>query len=138
MSRKFIGFTGNREGLSDDQKTKIKEILDKCETDITVLHGDCVGADTDFHNLCINYKQRNPDKNLTIHIYPPNNKTMRAFNVGDLIMNEEPYLVRNDNILKNSHYLIACPIDKNIEILRSGTWSTIRKARKQNKIIYIL
>ena len=53
-------------------------------------------------------------------------------------MDEAPYLERNLNIIKNSSILIACPIDKNNEELRSGTWSTIRKARKLNKIIHIL
>ena len=33
---------------------------------------------------------------------------------------------------------IKCPIDKNTETLRSGTWSTIRKARKKNLLLYIL
>lgn len=34
--------------------------------------------------------------------------------------------------------LLACPIDKNREDLRSGTWSTIRKARKHNLLIHLL
>jgi len=53
-------------------------------------------------------------------------------------MKEEPYLKRNLNIIKNSSILIACPIDKNREDLRSGSWSTIRKARKYNLLIYLL
>lgn len=53
-------------------------------------------------------------------------------------MPEKPYLKRNDDIIKNSQILIACPIDKTKEILRSGTWSTIRKARKLDKNVLIL
>jgi hypothetical protein len=53
-------------------------------------------------------------------------------------MDEKPYLERNLNIIKYSFVLIACPIDKNKEEFRSGTWSTIRQAKKLNKLIYIL
>ncbi len=131
-----IGFTGNRYGLKQDQVEQIKLILDKYNN-IIVIHGDCVGSDTDFHNLCIKYRETNLNKNINIHIYPPNNPSLRAFNKGDLLMKEEPYLKRNLNIIKNSDILIACPIDKNKEILRSGTWSTIRQAKKKNLPTYI-
>jgi len=53
-------------------------------------------------------------------------------------MPEKTYLERNLDIVKNSSLLIACPINKNKEELRSGTWSTIRKARKHKLTIYIL
>ena len=132
-----IGFTGNRHGLTVEQKEQIKLILDKYDN-IIVSHGDCVGSDTDFHNLCMKYKKENADKKIMIHIYPPNNSTLRAFNKGDILFEEKPYLERNANIVKNSSILIACPIDKNKEELRSGTWSTIRQARKHKIFVYVL
>ena len=49
-----IGFTGTRKGLTPIQKEEIKLILDKYDN-IIVSHGDCIGSDTDFHNLIINY-----------------------------------------------------------------------------------
>jgi len=137
MDNVVIGFTGNRYGITKKQKIAIKNILAEYEN-MTVMHGDCVGADSDFHDICVKYRKNNPDKKLTIHIFPPTDNKHRAFKNGDLIMKQKPYLRRNDDILKNSDILIACPIDKDNEILRSGTWSTIRKARKQNKIIHLL
>jgi hypothetical protein len=131
-----IGFTGNRHGLRKDQEEQIKLILDKYDNMI-ISHGDCIGSDTDFHKLCVNYKETHLDKKIEIHIYPPNNPKLRAFNEGDLIMEEKPYLERNLNIIKNSSILIACPIDKNKEELRSGTWSTIRQAKKRNLFIHL-
>lgn len=131
-----IGFTGNRYGLKPEQEEQIKLLLDKYDN-IIVSHGDCVGSDTEFHNICINYKNTHSDKKITIYIFPPNNPKLRAFNKGDVLMEERPYLERNLNILKNSSILIACPIDKNKEELRSGTWSTIRQARKLNIDTYI-
>ena len=115
-----IGFTGNRYGLNQEQKEKILMILDKYD-DIIVSHGDCVGSDTDFHNICINYKETYPTKKIIITIFPPSNSTLRAFNKGDLLMKKKPYLQRNLDIIKNSNILIACPINKNKEELRSGT-----------------
>ena len=132
-----IGFTGNRNGLNQEQKERILMILDKYD-DIIVSHGDCVGSDTDFHNICINYKETYPTKKIIITIFPPSNPTLRAFNKGDLLMKEKPYLQRNLDIIKNSNILIACPINKNKEVLRSGTWSTIRRAKKQNITVHIL
>lgn len=132
-----IGFTGNRHGLTSEQKDQIISILDKYNN-VIVSHGDCVGSDTDFHQLCVHYKNINPNKKIRIDIYPPNIPTLRAYNQGDKLMDEKPYLQRNLDIIKNSSILIACPIDKNKEELRSGTWSTIRKARQNNLTIYIL
>jgi hypothetical protein len=133
----FIGFTGNRFGLTEEQKFDIKNIFHHFDN-INVSHGDCIGADTDFHNLCLEYRNLNPHKILKIQIFPPDDSKMRAFNNGDFLMPEKPYLKRNDDIINNSEILIACPIDKNREILRSGTWSTIRKARKLGKQTYVL
>ncbi len=132
-----IGFTGNRYGLNHEQKLQIISILDKYNNFI-LSHGDCIGSDTDFHNLSLNYKNKHPHKKIMIHIYPPNDHKLRAFNIGDLIMDEKPYLQRNLDIVKNSSILIACPIDKYNEQLRSGTWYTIRKAIKHKLILYIL
>jgi hypothetical protein len=132
-----IGFTGNRHGITQEQQFQIIEILDKYDN-LIVSHGDCIGSDTDFHNICINYKNTHENKKIRIDIYPPDNPKLRAFNQGDLIMDEKPYLQRNLDIIKNSLVLIACPIDKNKEELRSGTWSTIRQARKQKLTIHIL
>jgi len=136
MSIIRIGFTGNRYGLNEEQRNQIINLLDKYDNMI-ILHGDCIGSDTDFHNLCINYRNLKSSKKIIIHIYPPDKSTLRGFNKGDLIMDMKPYLDRNMDIINNSDLLVACPFDKNKEELRSGTWSTIRQARKKKMKIYI-
>ena len=136
MEQIKIGFTGNRYGLRPYQKIQIEALLDKYKH-VTVSHGDCVGSDTDFHNLCTRYKIDHPEKTVTVHIYPPDNPVLRGFNKGDVIMPEKPYLHRNMDIIKNCSILIGCPVDKNKEELRSGTWSTIRQARKLKLTTYI-
>jgi metallophosphoesterase superfamily enzyme len=61
-----IGFIGNhRYDLNSEQKDKIISILDKYDN-IIVLHGDSIGSDTDFHNLCMNYRKEHPNKKIRI------------------------------------------------------------------------
>jgi len=81
-----IGFTGNRYGLTFEQKTQIISILDKYNN-LIVSHGDCVGSDTDFHNLCVHV-----NKKIQIYVFPPNDPKLRGFNQGDMIMEKKPYL----------------------------------------------
>lgn len=132
-----IGFTGNRHGLTANQRAQILLILDQYDHMI-LAHGDCVGSDTDFHQLCVDYRARHPQKTLRIDIYPPNITTLRAFNAGDAVMPPKPYLERNLDIVLNSTILIGCPMDKHKEEWRSGTWSTIRKARQHQLTVHIL
>lgn len=51
-------------------------------------------------------------------------------------MVEKPYLKRNIDIVDNTDILIGCPSGE--EIVRSGTWHTIRYAKKQNKKIMMI
>ena len=133
----MIGFTGNRFGLTENQKKEIRTIFDTYQN-ITLYHGDCIGADTMFHELCVEYKKNNINKIINVIIFPPDDDKLRGFNKSDIIMPPKPYLKRNEDIVNKCNVLIACPIDKNKEILRSGTWTTIRKARKLNKTIHLL
>lgn len=116
-----IGFTGTRRGMTQAQKCLFRQIL----TDIgcsTFSHGDCIGADADAHDIA-------DDEGLPIIIHPPENSSKRAFKTATIIMPERPYLVRNHAIVDTSHHLIACPGECE-EQLRSGTWATVRYARK--------
>ena len=126
-----IGFTGSRNGMSNEQKLQVKNyLLSLQHLNLTVHHGDCKGSDRDFHNICTDLQS------IKIIIHPPNCSTMRAFCNSDTILQERPFLLRNRDIVDSSEVLIACPINNN-EIMRSGTWSTIRYARKCNKQVNI-
>ena len=132
-----IGFTGSRTGMSQTQAKAITDILDSY-SDIVVLHGDCVGADTEFHKLCVAYRVAHPEKTIVIHIYPPTYANLRSFNNPDKLMPAKYYLERNKDIIMNSDFIIACPVDKDREEVRSGTWSTIRHAKVNNLQVHIL
>lgn len=117
-----IGFTGTRNGMTAKQKKVVAEII-KMKSPIFVVHGDCEGADTDFHNICLPL--------FPIRIRPCNHKS-RAWNDGASdIMNVKSPLERNKDIVRDSNLLVATPPTSE-EIKRSGTWHTIRHARKMN------
>lgn len=125
-----IGFTGTRKGLRVDQIDSIIKTLD-IYTNIIVIHGDCIGADTDFHRTCLKYRIEYPEKKVTINIFPPIGNKLRGFNIGDHTHEPKDYLARNLAIVRASDIIIACPLDAQMQEIRSGTWYTIRQARKR-------
>lgn len=102
------------------------------ELELHVLHhGDCVGADSQAHRLA---KQLN----VWIVVHPPINQSARAFCDGDEIQGIAPYLTRNRKIAEEARDgLIATPKEA-VEMLRSGTWATIRYARKLQRRVWIV
>lgn len=136
----ILGMTGSREGISKQAKLVLEDFLFTNKDRITkVHHGDCKGADSIFHDEIINHNENNPDNTIEIFIHPPSIKTMRNFNKGENVVNlsPKPYLDRNKDIVNSSNMLIAFP-SSHKEILRSGTWSTIRYANQKNLHLYII
>lgn len=126
-----VGFTGTRNGCTIEQLEALRELFNLYEIE-EGHHGDCIGADNDFHTIAREYGAR-------IVIHPPNNKTYRAYCQGDESWSERPYLVRNKDVVREGEdLLLACP-DGFAERQRSGTWSTVRFARsikRRYMIIY--
>lgn len=131
-----IGFTGTQEGmtvhqmavLSDQLKLIMRSSLS--ETTYWFHHGDCIGADEQAHKIArrIGWK---------IHLHPPIISDKRAFCDYDLIEIEKEYLVRNKDIVNAVSYMYATPKETE-EQLRSGTWSTIRYAKRIFKPLTII
>ena len=126
-----IGFTGTREGMSQHQKEQF--VLKMEELGPTEFHhGDCVGADADAHDIVRAFF---PD--VKIVVYPPVSTKQRAFRQGDEFKEPEPYITRDHKIVDGTECLIGTPL-QNDEILRSGTWATIRYGRKTGKPVFVL
>ena len=125
-----VGFTGTQIGMSDNQKFHLRTILIGATE---FHHGDCIGADEEADAIA-------RDLGIRIVIHPPLDPKKRAFcyQPGDTIRRERPYLVRNRHIVHDTDELVAAPKDANNEELRSGTWSTIREARRTGKKVTIL
>lgn len=133
MVVKHVGVTGSREGMSQLQVEMVTRIL--CDLHTTDLHhGDCVGADKDAHMIGLIVGAK-------IHIHPPIWTKKRAncdVRAGiDVIYPPKLFLARDHDIVDATSALIATP-KQMTEHLRSGTWATVRYARKQRKPIYII
>lgn len=101
--------------------------------DIVAHHGDCIGADAQFHDMV---RIRGGSR---IVIHPPIDEEHRAFCVGaNLCLEPLKHMQRNKQIVACSCMLIATPFDM-VEQDRGGTWKTIgfaRKARIQILIVW--
>lgn len=134
------GFTGTRSGLNQIQKESIVNLLKtnlNSGFGVEVHHGDCIGADSDFHQICEQFIVNQYFQNkITIQIHPPNDSKLRAYCNCSNIFEPKPYLQRNKDIVNQTDILIGCPHSFE-EQTRSGTWMTIRYAKKSNKKILL-
>lgn len=128
-----IGFTGTRHGMSDAQKEAVKAFL-IAEKFNELHHGDCVGSDKDIHDMVVAYREAE-EKKVKIVGHPPKYNKYQANCKCDIMLAKDDYLTRNHNIVDATDILIATPDTK--ERLHSGTWSTVRYARKKDKKVYI-
>lgn len=129
-----VGFTGTsdyqREAQLEALKLKLKELrFDEFH------HGDCINADENAHEIVMMCTT------ATVVIHPPLNTHARAYCKGEasrIIRREpKPYLARNHDIVDETDLLIACPRSK-LEQRRSGTWATVRYARKVGKPVILI
>ena len=91
-------------------------------------HGDCVGGDAIGHAIWT------MERSEPVTVHPPTKPGKRAFCKGDDVRAEAPFLVRDGHIATEVDVLIAVPSTAH-EVRRSGTWTTVRYARKAGKII---
>jgi len=125
-----IGFMGTRHGMSKDQKLELGKLA-RGKDFKEFHHGMCEGSDEQAHQII----EDNAPK-VKIIGHPP--KAMKtAVSVScDKIMDVDTFAKRNKNIVDATDYLVATPDAK--ERAGSGTWKTIRYARKQGKRIYVI
>ena len=129
-----IGFTGTREGMTDKQKRVFLQILTQFNDYSVFHHGLCLGADTEAHQLIRKHT------NMAIYGHPGNNRSMQSlylYSDCDYLSPATGNIERNHAIIHRTDVLIACPFTKE-EIIRSGTWATIRYARKSHREIIII
>lgn len=116
----ILGVTGSRYGGGFRREEKFFQFL--CRNDVSELHhGDCIGWDEECHNMGAHY-------GIKIVIHPPIEDRYRAFCKGGFRLPPKPYLDRNKDIVDAVDFLIAAPDGP--ERQRSGTWSTVRYAKK--------
>ncbi len=133
MPQNTIAMTGTRktETLTDKQLAHFKKCLatSKEQGFDVFRHGDCVGADEKGHHIAVSL-------GYSVRIHPPTDPKYRAFCSSPFVAPALSYQDRNQAMVNNCDMLLALP-KSNQEVQRSGTWMTIRMARKINLPIII-
>ena len=119
--KKIVGVTASPQGLSQRQWQVGQHLLSGV---VEMHHGDCTGGDYDLHVIT---RHVSPEAKIVIH--PPSDDKKRAWCLGDVLYTPDNYRERNDCIVWSSTDLLAFPSSM-VEIMRSGTWMTVRLARK--------
>lgn len=136
-----VGFTGTSKGASPQQlaelEEKLKKILEEHPDHVVELHhGACIGADEQAAIIA---------KRLGFRViaHPgtpkdPKNMMYRSdWNENDVVLPEKPFIERDHDIVDETERLLATPLTR-AEMTRSGTWTTVRYARKQNHPIDLI
>lgn len=131
-TNKHFGMTGTKVGMTSDQKTAFYTIATELRADgYLFLHeGDCVGADENANDIWRELGGK-------VYSHPPVDQRYRAFSKFDLEAPAKPYLKRDHDIVDVSEFMVAFPKGFGEE-LRSGTWATVRYARKVGKAVFIV
>ena len=119
------GFTGTRKGMTLQQGQYTRLAVRHGKPAI-VRHGGAHGADMEFHAL---WREELPRR--FADVWTADAKQAKMFDGQDNVSVNpvmDP-LHRDEEIVRRSKFLIACPHTQKEE-LRSGTWTTIRRARK--------
>ena len=129
MNSTVVGVTASRLGLTEQQKAVASKILNATTE---LHHGDCTGGDYDLHVIT---RTVAPEAKIVIH--PPEKEDLRAWCVGDVLLEPRGYRLRDGDIVAASHVLVAFPHTM-FEITRSGTWMTVRIARSKRVNVVVV
>lgn len=119
-----LGFTGTQHGVTDAQRYSLLFVIARARLNgYEWMHnGDCRGADETAGEIWRSLGGK-------VWLHAPDRDGKRAFLTADRAELPKPYLERNRDIVEQSARMIATPGEM-FEQLRSGTWSTIRHARR--------
>lgn len=128
-----IGFTGTRQGMTDPQRDAVENILARYSGEFT--HGGCNGSDRQVGLIADRL-------GYDVNIRPGDPAQFGFHKLEDAHWNRlydpEPYMVRNQKIVDDGEDLIIATPSKGYEELRSGTWATVRMARKARRRLMIV
>jgi hypothetical protein len=146
----ILGFTGTLNGMTNEQCIAATLRIAGLRPGV-FIHGGATGADSDAHHIIVHHLLPNGLPH-TIEIYPedspvrkryaywlrPHHRIAAKASGRDLILHRpDKPLARNHTIVQRCDHLLATPATFK-EHLRSGTWATIRYARKAGKAITII
>lgn len=135
-----VAFTGTRKGLTPLQRESLRNVLAELPPGMTLHNGVAVGADVECLDLAWS-------SNLSCFVLWPASDdrfdyaktwvySRRALGGVARVNAVVPPLDRNQSMVAACGILIACP--EGPEVLRSGTWSTVRAARRWKREVIIV
>jgi predicted Rossmann-fold nucleotide-binding protein len=132
----ILGFTGTRGELPIEQQAVLVEQLLRLRP-TTVLHGGAPGADELAH------AEVTAMGLVSVEVYPGSGDRYRYWHQrwikeqNFVLKHPMAPLARDKVIARRCDHLLACPGTME-EIVRSGTWATVRYARAAGKPITIV
>lgn len=130
----ILGFTGTRKGMTPAQATAVSVAIPKLYAVLREFHhGCCVGADKEAYDLVRQLA------GCEIVAHPPDKDKYFAFETlhgSHRVLPVKDPLARNRDIVAACDRLWAAP-DSTDAGPRSGTWYTIRQARKAKKELVV-
>jgi hypothetical protein len=144
-----LGFTGTRHGMDEFQKESIALLFTQLLREYDFIefhHGDCIGADAQAATILNDLRNSHYSTRTRVRIvchpgFPPNHPEetkFRAFtDFNDEVRDLKPFIARDHDIVDETEEMVATPVTEDEEV-RSGTWTTVRYARKQNRKVTVL
>lgn len=123
-----IGFTGTRWGMSPEQQKAVADLVNELvnrDERFEAHHGDCIGADSQFHDIVDVY----PHRWIVGHPGPADDVGRQAGRLFNYRHGPLPHMKRNRAIVDISTVMIATPFE-DVEQKYGGTWKTIGMSRK--------
>ena len=129
----IIGFTGTRQGMTDDQLDTLYAWFMFCKDQIDEAHfGLCRGSDAQFYHLLLAVKP-----SVVIVGHPCNLVDQQVNLPCDYMRPTKDPLVRNHDMVDEVESMLATPATMR-NVLRSGTYSCLRYAANKNRDLNII
>jgi len=130
----ILGFSGTRDGLNPTQLFNLDYEIERARASL-FLHGGAEGADEHADQYASHHL-------IAVEVYPCTSTRYHYWaglddEIVRAVHTPRPPLVRNKIIAQRCARLIATP-STNEETLRSGTWATIRYAKREFKRVTII
>ena len=137
----ILTLTATRRGITSAQRAAVPGLLAAYPT--TLLHGGAPGGDEELHEL-ISGLRGFLVSNCQVEVYPANasrhmfwKDKARFAPFALTVQPPEHPLVRNQIMATRADHVLACPETAH-EVLRSGTWTTVRAARRAGHRVTII
>lgn len=129
-----VGITGTQRGLTFAQYETATELLGELDSPPDLHHGGCIGADEQIARLT---KRLWPHARLFCYRGHTRDKWAELDSSTTFVGEPTDNLRRNRVIVLAVERVWAFPGEKD-EVLRSGTWATIRYAKKVKRPLWVV